>query len=675
MAKASTSTRQPIPSSASTRDGCATSSASTYASAGCEPVIISVPKGSYTPVFETVRSGTQSLERTEGLSRSWAWLAIAALLLLGIVGGVGIVWTMRSEPAALRLFTVTAFPGWEGHPSISPDGNFVAFARSGPDLPGVNDLWVKEVDSEALRRLTDTPDLAEVGPVWSPDGREIAFMALDGSVSRGVFVISVLDGRTTKVAEGGLPAWAPDGRSLVVNDRLPNGTLGLFHHVIATGARRQLTSPSADFSDVGPAVSPDGTTLAFVRYSRRSPKSAVFLLPMSGGDPVRRTDWAEPAGGLAWTPDGRELLYSSPDPSGVHMYRFSAFGTDPGRLVRELPLTASAPSASRARSDGSFRLAFVYGLADVGLRLVDLTTARKDHVDTASRFCDSARMDMPGRFSRDGGHVAFTSSRSGSWQVWVASRDCSAPRSVTAIEAASVNVGSWSPDGRAVAFDAVIDGNADIYVVGAEGGPITRLTDSPSVDSDPEWSGDGRSIYYVSDTSGRSEIWRIPAAGGQATQITSGGAFEPREASDGRTLYYVDRARRPEDLGPVVTLKQVPTAGGEERVVFSGVRPERGTSQIAASSFSRPIRRCRLLTAKATRSRCTTSSIAVSAAWRPSPSGWPASRRRVWLSRAMVAGSWRITWTPGNATLWSQTTSGRELGGMVNSAPRAFIRS
>jgi WD40-like Beta Propeller Repeat len=77
----------------------------------------------------------------------------------------------------------------------------------------------------------------------------------------------------------------------------------------------------------------------------------------------------------------------------------------------------------------------------------------------------------------------------------------------------------------------------------------------------------------VSDASGRSEIWRIPAAGGRATQITSGGAFEPREASDGRTLYYVSRARRPEGLGAVVTLKRIPAAGGVEEDIFSGVRP------------------------------------------------------------------------------------------------------
>jgi hypothetical protein len=149
-----------------------------YASAPREPVVISVPKGSYMPVFETSQNGMPSIDTavqppvgTRSGLRHVApslrgWIAIAAFVLLGVgTVGVVIVRNGRSEPPALRLFTVTAFPGWEGQPSISPDGNFVAFARSGPDLPGVNNLWLKEVDGDALRRLADTSDVTEAGPV------------------------------------------------------------------------------------------------------------------------------------------------------------------------------------------------------------------------------------------------------------------------------------------------------------------------------------------------------------------------------------------------------------------------------------------------------------------------------------------------------------------------------
>jgi Tol biopolymer transport system component len=133
-------------------------------------------------------------------------------------------------------------------------------------------------------------------------------------------------------------------------------------------------------------------------------------------------------------------------------------------------------------------------------------------------------------------------------------------------------VGSWSPDGRYVAVEGLADGNSNIYIVSADGGPPKRLTNGRAVENDPEWSRDGTWIYYASNTSGRSEIWKIPAAGGTPTRLTTDGGFEPRESPDGRTIYYVD-ARVGNGLVLAATLKQVPSAGGAETVVLSGVPP------------------------------------------------------------------------------------------------------
>jgi hypothetical protein len=131
-----------------------------YAFATRDPVVISVPKGSYIPIFQanepvaapTVEEvltssspGTQGV--TLALPQRWSrlWVAVATLVLLGVTWLViGIVRNVRSEPPTLRLFTVTAFPGWEGQPSISPDGNFVAFARAGPGAP-----WITKRERDA----------------------------------------------------------------------------------------------------------------------------------------------------------------------------------------------------------------------------------------------------------------------------------------------------------------------------------------------------------------------------------------------------------------------------------------------------------------------------------------------------------------------------------------------
>src|SRR4029077_9187426 len=191
---------------------------------------------------------------------------------------------------------------------------------------------------------------------------------------------------------------------------------------------------------------------------------------------------------------------------------------------------------------------------------------------TVTPFCDSTRVDMPGRFSRDGRHLAFESDRNGDAQIWVAGRDGSNLRSVTAPKTSFVNVGSWSPDGRYVAVEGLADGNSNIYIVSADGGPPKRLTNGPAVENDPEWSRDGMWIYYGSNASGRSEIWKIPAGGGAPVRLTTNGGFEPRESPDGRTIYYVD-ARVGNGLAPAATLKQIPSAGGAETVVLSGVPP------------------------------------------------------------------------------------------------------
>src|SRR5262249_49418479 len=213
-------------------------------------------------------------------------------------------------------------------------------------------------------------------------------------------------------------------------------------------------------------------------------------------------------------------------------------------------------SVSRPLRRQPYRLAINRGPPDIGLRLVDLQAPLQGTTITSdSPFCDSTRVDVAGRFSPDGGQVAFASDRSGSWQVWVANRDGSALRSVTHLQDATVSVGSWAPDGQSLAFGAAIGESTHIYVVSASGGPIKRLTDGAATEIDPEWSRDGRWIYYASNESGRWAIWKMPAGGGARVSLTAEPGFEPREAPDGRTIYFIDtQAFR---LGPIGKLKKV----------------------------------------------------------------------------------------------------------------------
>lgn len=535
--------------------------------------IATVPRRGYSFVAEAIeRPVTEPAVAHPAVSHRWGRvtaISLAVLAVVVILFGVRLWWSpAESGP---RLLSVTALPGLEQHPSISPDGNFVAFSWTGPDAEGTPHIWIKAVDSDQSRRLTETPE-AENRPAWSPDGREIAFVR----AGQGVFVASPLGGPERQITKSGLiPGWTPDGRSLLIVDRTNDGPRAIFRIDLATGERRQLTKPSGGMGDWTFAVSPDGNTLAFVRYGRPG-ISDLYVVPIEGGEARRRTNWDAQIGGVAWTPNGRDILYSVHEEAGLDqsLFRIAAAGPAPEHGAHALHTAALGPSMSRPAPGMPGRLAFTTGRIDVGLRLIDLSNPRPDGaIGPAQPFADSTRIDCPGRFSRDGTRVAFLSSRSGSVEAWVADADGSRPRQATTLRAAEMLIGGWSPDHRRFAIDAAISGNSDVYVVSLDGTPPKRLTEEPGFDGLADWSADGRWIYFSSDRSGRIEIWRIPSEGGSARQVTRYGGAQSREAPDGRTLYYLDRP--PPGAGGVSgasRLMQVPVDGGDEAVVLEGVR-------------------------------------------------------------------------------------------------------
>jgi Tol biopolymer transport system component len=156
----------------------------------------------------------------------------------------------------------------------------------------------------------------------------------------------------------------------------------------------------------------------------------------------------------------------------------------------------------------------------------------------AQIFSSSPREDVSGVYSPDGKRVAFSSNRSGAFEIWLSDSDGSHQQQLTAFRGPITGSPRWSPDGKWIAFDSRPGGHSAVFVIPSEGGGPRRLTEGQHDDILPSWSHDGVSVYFCSNRSGGNQIWRLPVAGGTPLQVTANGGFESIESADGAWLYY-----------------------------------------------------------------------------------------------------------------------------------------
>lgn len=464
---------------------------------------------------------------------------------------------------AMNVVPLTTYPGRERQAAFSPDGNHIAFAWSGESEDNT-DIYVRLLDGGNWVRLTNAPG-DDVNPDWSPDGRTIAFYrsAADGD---GIFLVPSLGGAERKLTDtwanrfGFGPHtwlhWSPTGKWLVVSDKTSvDEPFGLFLVSPETGERRRLTSPpSAVVGDCSPAFSPDGRQLAFVRVIS-AVVGEVYLVSVDGGEPKQLTFDGEGISNLAWTPDGREVVFSSRYGGKSRLLRVAVAGGTPQWLAA-CGNEAQYPAFARQGN----RLAWTQNTNNSDIFRVALKGNARASRPAASLIASTAQEISP-RYSPDGKRVVFVSNRSGSDEIWVCTSEGENPVRLTSFRGPLAGSPKWSPDGKQIVFDCRPEGNADLFVVSSEGGQPRRLTTDAAEDIVPCWSHDGRWIYFSSNRSGRLQIWKMPVEGGDAIQLTSQGGFEAIESDDGQWLYYA------QDRGSSF-IWRVSTSGGNETPLY-----------------------------------------------------------------------------------------------------------
>jgi Tol biopolymer transport system component len=287
--------------------------------------------------------------------------------------------------------------------------------------------------------------------------------------------------------------------------------------------RRRKTDCDTVFT---PAFSPHGNYLAWA-CNETVTLFSVNAQRLSDGSRVRLAQIKDNIGGMAWSGDGRRILFSS---GSGDLWEVSL-----GRPGEAQKLPFGHDALDIALSPSAHRLVYVQGVTNTNIWRLDLLASPPK----ADKLVVSSHQQIAPSISRDGSKIAFQSDRTGSNEVWVCDADGSDPVELTSFGIQTTGTPRWSPDGKWIALDSRAEGDANIYLVDPLGGVPRKLEIDTQDNSLPSWSHDGNWIYF----DGGDSVWKVASTGGHAVQIAQAPATYPIESPDGQYVYFVRNKR------------------------------------------------------------------------------------------------------------------------------------
>jgi len=501
-------------------------------------------------------------------------LAAVAAVAVALGAGIYAYKSRASSPTPTstpgRFVALTSTPANEVDPSPSPDGKHLAFSmRPLPGGAGQSDIYMSDGPGSTPTRVTTNP-ADDVLPAWSPDGSTIAFVRIDGHRC-DIILLSIADRRERTLTTCGNVeephlAWSPNGEWLVESFAPgpdPHRGWQIARVSTATGVREALTlSTPGTLGDHSPAVSPDGSRIAFVRAINGA-TGDIHLLPFSGGTPTRLTSDNQDIIGLDWMADGRSLVYSSDRAGGYSVFRVPLDGGAP-HVVAGGSAKLKHPAVAR----GSGQIVYESWAYEINLWESPVSNVRYEEGDGLAAMRPvvqaSDLWNHSPDLSADGKQIAFVSTRSGESQVWAANRDGSSPRQVSTFTRAALRQPRWSADGTRILISASVAGQPDLYAIDAANGTTTRLTDDVDDEIAPSWSRDGASVLFGARRSGTWQVMRLTIADRSRVQVTADGGYAASESPDGRAILFT----RLDTAG----LWTMPIGGGAATLLVPGIR-------------------------------------------------------------------------------------------------------
>ena len=443
-------------------------------------------------------------------------------------------------------------------------------------------ILLTAIGSGALfRALLDTPDgtignmsatpLAfeaenEIFPLFSPDGKSIAYVVSNGRGSFRVLVRSLSSQSPVPVAECAVACepigWSPDGARVYYTD---GGDLSV---TAASGGAPQIIMKGINN---GPrvsaaAISPDSHALVFGR-TRPDGKSELVVSSPPGTDPKPLAGFNPTEGQpfrLRFSRDGRQIVASIVSASSGGDLVLVAFPSGRSRVLDTVGSTAILDWLPDSRH-------FVYTRSLASIKEVVL----RDTETRSARVLLRTEQFIGGlSVSPDGSRMAYHSgtSQNGIMEAAIESGTVR-PLRLTRMQASDAQ---YAPSGDQYVYVERSTGRSEVFLRDLKGSRVQLTFGNPvstisvlETRSSPTFSRDGRRVAF----SQSGQIWTLPAGGGQPVPITPAGenAIAPAWSPDGRWIFYQRGVTGKRELAKVDSAGQGSPVGMSARVGQAGV--------------------------------------------------------------------------------------------------------
>lgn len=514
----------------------------------------------------------------------WPIFALVALVVLAMSFGLYKFYVRTQQrnsqsntgaaqaPSVANIARVTAWSGLDTQPTLSPDGNSVAYSS---DHNGSFEIYIKQLTPGGREIQLTNDGEQNFQPAWSPDGKLIAYFSKKRG---GIWVMPALGGAPKQLTDfGSAPAWSHDSTRIAFQSESTTalggtsvGSSTIWVVPSEGGVPKQITTVgNPTGGHVRPTWSPNNQRIAFVNLNYTTQQ--IWSVSINGDGlkqlshrPKTRTaqsaNWRDPLQGRAGSPlysaDGRSLYI--PVGSAIWMLPISAEDDEPlGDPVRVTDTGASLISDLTRSADGK-RMAYSVQTISSNIWSLSVSPNNNSVVGTPKQITNQtgARNSQPA-FSADGRKLAFIEFlQGGRVSLWVSDADGSNPTPTSA----NGNIPSWFPDGDQIAYTSSRENHWSVWVTSVQKGTEHVLFDAGRDIQYARLSPDGKQIAFnLADDRGVINLWTVPVSGGQPKQLTFDQALAGFPAWSPDVKFIAYQLQRGDDAYLMI----MPSDGGE----------------------------------------------------------------------------------------------------------------